>query len=402
MSPEKKIIAARLRKARGDRGWGRGKMAVAMKATARRLGIGLPEFESVITCIKLHERGVHLPGADYRTVYAATLGAPLAELFGPVEDVGPSLWRAEGLNGAFTPDDEERLVLATRNPGRIDLVVVDSLAAILAAQRRTEDSVGSAPLLKPVRAQLDTIQDLAIETRGPIRPKVVGVAAQWAQFYGWLQANTGDLSAGKAWLDLALGWAAETGDVNLISEVLSFKGHVAWMARQVGPMIGLSAAALRGDGLYPGQYAISAAQEARGHAMAGDPYEMERKLHQADEQAAAARERQEEAPPWLYYHSPGFFDLQRGLAYRYLAYHDPAYNQRAIDTLTRGLATLPAEMRPSEWAAEFVHHLGRAYLQAGELERAADLARELQDLAQRIESKQVSAWSLALQEDTPR
>jgi hypothetical protein len=155
-----------------------------------------------------------------------------------------------------------------------------------------------------------------IDARGPIRPKVVNIGAQWAQFHGWLMANTGNLVEGKAWLDHALEWAIEADDVNLISEVVSFKGHIAWMAGQVGPMIGLSAAALRGDGLYPGQYAISAAQEAWGHAMSGDAHTAERKLDQADEHAVTARERLEESPPWLYYHSPGFFTLQRGLAYR--------------------------------------------------------------------------------------
>jgi hypothetical protein len=38
---------------------------------------------------------------------------------------------------------------------------------------------------------LTLVQSLAEEARGPIRPRVVDVAGQWAQFAGWLCAATG-------------------------------------------------------------------------------------------------------------------------------------------------------------------------------------------------------------------
>lgn len=300
------------------------------------------------------------------------------------------------LNGEMSPDDEERLLLAARRPGRVDAAVVDLLAAILAAQRRTEDAIGSAPLLEPVRAHLLVLEDLVRDAHGSVRPKLVHVAGQWAQFYGWLRANVGDITGGKAWLDRALEWAVEADEINLISEVLSFKGHVAWMEAQPGPMIGLSAAALRGDGLYPGQYAISAAQEARGHAMVGAAVEAERKLDAADATAAAARERPDEAPDWLYYHSPGFFDLQRGLAYRYLGRTDPKFNDRAINTLTRGLETLPDDMRGSEWAGEFVYQLARAHLQHRDRETATALTEELAALGDRLGSDRLVQQAASL------
>jgi hypothetical protein len=304
-----------------------------------------------------------------------------------------ALWEPAG---AITPDDEDRLARAAQKPSRLDLRVVDSLATILAEWRRTEDVIGSTPLVDPVRSQLATIKRLVIEARGPVRPAIVHVAAQWSQYGGWLTANVGDLRAGRAWLDRALEWATEAGDANLISEVLSFKGHVAWMAEEIGPMIGLSAVSRRRDGLYPGQHAMSAAQQARGHAMAGDAYEAEQLLDEADRHAAAARERADEAPPWLYYHSPGFFELQRGLTYRYLGRYDPAYNRRAAAALVAGLQCLPAEMQRSEWAGEFVYQLGRAHLQAREREPAGVLAAELATLAEQTGSKRLARQAAAL------
>ncbi|TDD63175.1 helix-turn-helix domain-containing protein [Actinomadura rubrisoli] len=397
MSADKKVIGRRLREVREEPPyWTRGDLARLLRdaATPEELPY-IAHVPSLEGMIKQWENGRYTPSRRYRFLYARVTGRSEAELFGSGASTAAP-WRADGLNGAFTPEDEERLVLAARRPSRVDLTVVDSLATILAGHRRTEDAVGSAPLVEPVRTSLAVLEGLVTGARGPIRPKVVNVAAQWAQFFGWLKANVGDLAVGKGWLDRALEWAIETDDANLISEVLSFKGHVAWMAGQPGPMIGLSAAALRGDGLYPGQYAISAAQEARGHAMVGAAYETERLLDRADEEAAAARERLEEAPPWLYYHSPGFFELQRGLAYRYLGRHDRGVNHRAVEALSRGLGTLPAGMRDSEWAGEFVYQLGRAHAQAGELERAVALGEDLAELAEQIDSSRLAGQAAEL------
>jgi transcriptional regulator with XRE-family HTH domain len=91
MSPDKKTIGTRLRAEREARRWGRGKMAVLMRAAARRVGVILPEVESVATSIKLHESGKHAPGADYRAVYATVFGKPEAELFAPEADATPAL-----------------------------------------------------------------------------------------------------------------------------------------------------------------------------------------------------------------------------------------------------------------------------------------------------------------------
>jgi transcriptional regulator with XRE-family HTH domain len=370
-----------------------GERGVSLRGLAKRVNYDAGYLSKVAN-------GLKRPSAPMAERLDAALDAN-GELVALVSPGGQGRVAADtAASGERRPDDEERLMLAARRPSRLDLTVVESLSAILAAQRRTEDVVGSGPLLGPVAAQLDTIGAFVVEARGPIRPKVMHVAAQWAQFFGWLKAGTGRLAEGKAWLDRALAWALEADDVNLTSEVLSFKGHVAWMAGQIGPMIGLSAAALRGDGLYPGQRAISAVQEGRGHAIAGDVAATERRLAEADEYAASARERVEEAPPWLYYHSPAFFDLQRGLAYRHLAVTHPAYNDRAIRTLTSGLERLPADMRDSEWAGDFVYHLGRAHVQAGEREHALALAGRLDELARRTGARQVVAKASALRSST--
>ena len=267
---------------------------------------------------------------------------------------------ASVFDGGLAEDRRDRLDRAARKPRSADLTTVDALSEVLASQRRMEDCLGSEAMLRPVQAQMAVIEALASEARGQVRPRLVHVAGQWAQFLGWLYANTGNPGKGDLWLRRALGWAVEAGDVNLISEVLSFQGHAAWIAGQPGPLIGLSQAARRDAGAYPGQLAISAAQEAQGRAMTGDARDVDRLLDEADELAARARERPGDAPPWLYYHSPGFFALQRGLAYRYLA-ADPGYRRRAAAALADGHTQLAPGDQASEWGADGMSDQGQGH-----------------------------------------
>ncbi len=304
----------------------------------------------------------------------------------------------------LTPDDEDRLLFAARNPRRIDRKTVDSLAIMLDGQRHTEDAIGSESLIKPVRAQLAVIEDLVLETRGPVRLSLVHVAGQWAQFAGWLHMNAGRRAKAGALLDRALQWAVEAGEVNLISEVLSFQGYAARLAGQPGPVVGLSQAARRDRSAYPGQLAISTAQEAKGHAMMGESGEVDRLLGEADDLASVAREHPDDSPPWLYYHSPAFFELQRGDVYRYLGRDDAARNRQAIEALTAGMNGLDAEARSSEWAAVYTVRLAIAFVQAREPEQACaavagaiQTARDtnssrLTDQLRRLHARLAASW----------
>lgn len=296
---------------------------------------------------------------------------------------------ARPLDGSLSPDKRDRLEWSVRNPRRTDAATADALDALLHAQRRAEDCLGSAAMLRPVRAQAAVAEDLAAEARGDARPRLVHSAGQWAQFLGWLYANTGSREKADDRLRAALQCAIESGDVNLISEVLSFQGHVAWIAGRPGPLVGLSQAARRDRGAYPGQLAIAAAQEAQGLAMTGDPRDVgrhvDRLLDSADDFAARARERAADAPPWLYYHSPGFFSLQRGLAYRYLA-RDSTYRNRAIAALAAGHDLLSPVDRESEWGTEFAIYLADVHARGGDVGQAVAIAMRAAAAAQQIRS----------------
>ncbi len=206
-------------------------------------------------------------------------------------------------------DDCDRLGYVIDHPPRIDPAAVTSFAVILANQRHLEDQVGAGSLLVPVLGQLTIVEDLVRDARGAIRPAVVGQAAQWAQFAGWLHAATGQPGAARDWYARTLEWATEVADFDMIATALNMRGHMAWQVREPGSLIGLSAAAQR-QPASPGVRALAAQQEARGHALVGEAEDVERKLDEAAVLAAAAAERPDREPPWIYFYNGHYLAMQ--------------------------------------------------------------------------------------------
>jgi hypothetical protein len=100
-------------------------------------------------------------------------------------------------------------------------------------------------------------------------------------------------------------------------------------------------------------------------------------------------------------HSPGFFELQRGLAYRYLA-DDPRYRARAIEALKSGHAALPDDERASEWGAEFLCHLAIVHARGGDVDQACSAATHTAVIARQTESSRLLAALRRLHADMAR
>lgn len=249
-------------------------------------------------------------------------------------------------------DDPERLSFVARNPRSVDAEALTALARVLAEARRMEDRFGPRLMLDPATGYLRLFERLTSEASGPLRPRVVDLAAQWAQFSGWLHAATEQRATAARWFDRTLQWAAESNNPTLIANALSYKGHLAWMAGHLGSMIDLSQAAQRNPDVHVSQRAFDAMQEARGHAMAGNVSQADRSLGLATELAARIPDAKD-LPAWSYFYDPSFWDLQRGLIHRYI----PTRHEASAELLRAGIAALPAEQRSAEWLGDYTRAL---------------------------------------------
>ncbi len=236
------------------------------------------------------------------------------------------------------------------DPVRADPAALGLLAGVLVGQRRLEDAIGARPIRTAVDAQARAVSAMVALARGPLRPAVLDVAAQWAQFAGWLHTATGDYEGAHRWFDRAADWALENADANMLSTVLGMRGYVAWKRGDLPLMLALARAAGRDTGATPGQRALAAQQEARAHALLGDADATDRLLDTA--LVHAERIEPDNEPPWAYFFGTDFLHLQRGRAYRYLG-----RRERAAETLTAGLAGLPDDIRDAEWVQSYRHDL---------------------------------------------
>lgn len=344
MSPDKIAIGARLRAERKARGWDRQEMA-------RRLGDALPgprvDHESLVSYVKRWERGAVGVSERYRMAYARSFGLDEEQLWRPPQS---SLWHpphvAETLNGAFTPDDEQRLVAAAHRSVRVDAAVVESLSAILAAQRRLDDTVGPAVILPATAAQTDAVIELLRDARGEIRDALVPVAGQWVQFSGWLHAELRNDRTAVHLLTDAEDLADEAHDGTLAAQAANFKGY---LARQQGNPRGIVRhflAAYHTPGASPAQRLGDALQAAHGHALLGEDATARRLLNEA----AALEERAARGlpPDTAYWLTPDFQHINIGLALLALGEHADA-----AEHLAAGLDSLPSDQRHADWTREY-------------------------------------------------
>jgi tetratricopeptide (TPR) repeat protein len=291
------------------------------------------------------------------------------------------------LRGTLVYDDRERLIMAARCPKRLDREIISSLAEVLAAEHRLADRVDPVHILKAVAVQLSVVLNLTREARAPLRDEVLGIAGQYAQYAGWLNAHAGRLPVANAWHDRALVWAAERGDADMTATTLNQKAHVAFLGGKVGPMIGLSQAAQRGTALNPDVRALAVQLEAKGHALAGDGYYAHRKLDEAAALIGEAAGVPKTGPPWSVYSAlPAYLVLQRGLAYLYLD-----RNARAVEWLSAGLTELPARAGQSELFSGYHVQLAAAHARARDPEQACSVAAQALLIARQTGSPRLRA-----------
>src|ERR1700680_901238 len=189
-------------------------LMAARDISGNSLGRQLPCNRALIC---RYRSGKQKPSAKMARRCDEVLGADgdlvaLAEKPQPGRRVGLGAGLLAGALLTIGPEVDDRPVWAARNPLRIDTAVVASFAAVLASQRRAEDALGAPAILNPALVQLGLIEDLMRQARGPVRPALVNVAQQWAQFAAYLHRDIGDTTAEHARLAQALEWATEIDD----------------------------------------------------------------------------------------------------------------------------------------------------------------------------------------------
>jgi hypothetical protein len=297
------------------------------------------------------ERGEKRPSRFYQRLFVLLYAVPAEQLgFRPA---GPSDHAAEDVlvelagEGAVrprlpisAPPGEARLpVPAIATPRRVDPEAVGRLGTILTEYAKIDNLLGPAHLLALTSVHLQFISELLTVAAGEGRAELLTVGARYAEFAGWLHQDAGNPQEAAYWSDRAVGWAQAADNDLMVSYVLMRKSNQASSQGDAHRTLGLARAALRGqDRLSPRARALALRQEARGHALSGNPTGCARALDAAREQARAPEDQGEEDRILTGYCTSAFIEMEAADCAMLL--DQP---RLAVVTFQHGLATLPAE-----------------------------------------------------------
>jgi tetratricopeptide (TPR) repeat protein len=252
--------------------------------------------------------------------------------------------------------------------------MVDRLLDLRAVLVQTDSLLGPGRLLATVCEQISLIEDHLAVAAVKVRTELLIVGALYTEFAGWLFDDAGQLAAGSAWSDRALGWAHAAGRADLVSYVLMRKAQQAMLVRQAGMVISLAQAAQRiGAPASDRVLACAAQQEAHGHALAGDEraataalaraYDMVTDASPADDRIGLAA-----------HCDIGYLHAQRGSCMVRL---DRA--RAAVDAFDEALSCWPSDYRRERGL--YLARKSRALLSAGEPGEAAATGTQALDIA---------------------
>ncbi|WP_369206956.1 helix-turn-helix domain-containing protein [Streptomyces sp. PU-14G] len=273
------------------------------------------------------------------------------------------------LPGAVPDDDMlDRVTGVVEGTHRADHATLDWLDRLLAQHRRSEDFIGSRPLVGVMREQLRTVVGMHAGASGGLADRIVRLAAEHAQFLAWMAQDQDDATSALTWYDRSHEWALEAGDADMAATTLNMKAHQAWSKGRARRCVQLAKASRwSAPGASLTVQGMAAQMIGRGHAQLGESDETHRLLDEAQELLSRAAARPSDGPAWLYFYDENWFTLQRGMACLHLRDWDAA-----IDHLTTGLYALPdAYRRDKTWYRACLAH---AQAEADEPEQALHTA----------------------------
>ncbi|NJP90057.1 MULTISPECIES: hypothetical protein [Nonomuraea] len=363
-----------LKQARKQHGWSQEQAIVRFEQIGRRLEIDIPSRSSLRTLFSMFENNRRDVPESYRQIFC-------------------ELYRASDTDLGFTAQTEVIMAAPTTLPpalpGAASPEVITYLTNILAEHTRADALLGPLYLVPTVQAQLPLIDRLVQSTRGADRHRILRIAAQFAEFCGWLYQDSGDPECAMRWTNQALDYAQELADPQLLAYVLMRKSNIATEAGQPGQGLGLANAALNASpDLTPRLRAVSLRQLANAHALLAEPREFESATAQAIQHAADGLN--QVAPDRARYCTPSYIEMEAGMSWVLLGNPDAA-----VSVFEHSLTQWPEATQVRDKGL-CLARLATAAAAQGEIERALQAGTEALSIAMRTGSSRIRTQLEAL------
>jgi transcriptional regulator with XRE-family HTH domain len=128
---------------------------------------------------------------------------------------------------------------------------------------------GPDVLMPILVAHIEALHHLAERSWGDSRNQTLVLAAQYAEYAGWMAQERGSDADAAWWTDRAVVYAEAGGDHQMSAYALVRRGLIAMYQRDAARTVALAQAAQHAD-CRPRIRGLAAQREAQGHALAGD------------------------------------------------------------------------------------------------------------------------------------
>ncbi|GAA0600172.1 hypothetical protein [Streptomyces crystallinus] len=242
--------------------------------------------------------GFGIPGEMFGLPRRPWEGSP-EEIGETTDHAGPGVESAVGAEvrprnatSAMAGADFERISYAGVGPESAHCRVdgPDSLREQLEVAKRDDGYLGARKTLPLVLGLLRAVEQGIRDAKPSVRRELLSVAADGAEFAGWLYRDIQQPTRAVFWYDRAMEWAQEANDPAMQGYMLLKKSQMAYDCGDAGRMSALAQAGRHDRWQLPDRVqAELLQQEALGYAMLGEPFSLvEQKLGTARELLAHA------------------------------------------------------------------------------------------------------------------
>lgn len=267
----------------------------------------------------------------------------------------------------LTPDEEDRLAVANRSEGRVDVATVAAIEKLTAQCRRLDDTFGPKTVLPVVDAQRDlAVRLLHRKSLLPaLRDRLIGVYAELSQLSGYLHYDLADYAGATKRFEDALEAALDRGDPTLLAYVHHWLSDMASFQGQPAKALDHAFAAQGWARRSPSHLLRARTNIVESWALALDQ-RTTASLRLLDAARSAAQKPTAADPSYLYWITESSA-LEGSSCFCFTALRLP---DATITTVATQLESLPGETYSREQAFGLIHH-GNALIQKREIPEAA-------------------------------
>lgn len=264
---------------------------------------------------------------------------------------------------------------------RIGPDIVDQMRQRITRLRQLDNHLGGADTYQLFANEVGITRQLLKEGRyaQATKKELLGIYAEQAQQAGWAAFDAGWHSEARSFYEWSFEAAKEAGDAGLSGNALA---HIAYQLVSNGqPDVKLAKASsqLGNHDAHPTVHALLQERCAWTYAVAGQPAQTERALALAEE--ALSQVTEHPGPDWAAWVDRTELKIMTGRCWT--ALRRPL---RAVPALEETLnADYAPESHPRDWSL-YAATLADAYVDAGEIDQAAELTGRALDLSEDVAS----------------